>query len=240
MGYAMSVPYVPLYVVDYEADTSHLTIEEDGAYWRLLRLCWRTAGCSIPNDREWIQRRLRVDDEAYERSVQPVIDEFFKIKAGRLYQARLLREWQLVNEKSKKRSEAGKKGGRPPKLLENNESNKSNAFDLLKQPEPEPELNKKENIKRKTTMSENWHPNDKCIQYALDKGIERIEDETARFIDYHRSRGKPSADWDASWRTWIRNSVKYKQEAFKSITKGSNQKLGLAGIAARRRDTSQN
>lgn len=35
----MGLPYFPLYVDDYEADTPHLTLEEDGAFSRLLRLC---------------------------------------------------------------------------------------------------------------------------------------------------------------------------------------------------------
>ena len=34
----MRTPYFPLHVADYEAKTAHLTIEEDGAYMRLLRL----------------------------------------------------------------------------------------------------------------------------------------------------------------------------------------------------------
>ena len=33
----MALPYFPYYVDDYEADTAHLTIAEDGAYIRLLR-----------------------------------------------------------------------------------------------------------------------------------------------------------------------------------------------------------
>lgn len=233
----MSVPYVPLYVVDYEADTSHLTIEEDGAYWRLLRLCWRTPNCSVPNDRKWIQRRLRVTDEVYDRSVQPVIDEFFKVKAGRLFQSRLLKEWQLANEKSKIRSEAGKKGGRPRKVLENKEKDKSNALVLPKQPEPEPEPIKKEKtIKRKTVIPDDWIPNEDCIKYAVDRGIERIEDETAKFIDYHSAKARPSADWNASWRTWIRNTIKFEQEAIQKNTQRSHGKLGLAGVAAKRRN----
>ncbi|MCP5097247.1 MAG: YdaU family protein, partial [Chloroflexi bacterium] len=36
----MSLPYFPMYPTDFEADTSHLTLEEDGAYNRLLRLMW--------------------------------------------------------------------------------------------------------------------------------------------------------------------------------------------------------
>ena len=37
-GGMSQLPYFPLYPTDFEADTSHLTLEEDGAYNRLLRL----------------------------------------------------------------------------------------------------------------------------------------------------------------------------------------------------------
>jgi uncharacterized protein YdaU (DUF1376 family) len=53
----MSLPYFPMYPSDFEAKTSHLTLLEDGAYNRLLRLCWMTPGCSIPADEAWIMRR---------------------------------------------------------------------------------------------------------------------------------------------------------------------------------------
>ena len=74
----MSLPYFPFYPSDFEAKTSHLSLEEDGAYNRLLRLMWMTPGCSLPDDPVWIARRLRVDAATYDRVVAPVIAEFFK------------------------------------------------------------------------------------------------------------------------------------------------------------------
>jgi uncharacterized protein YdaU (DUF1376 family) len=123
----MSIPYMPLYVQDYEADTAHLSPEEDGIYMRLLRLCWRTPGCSIPADEAWIARMLRVSPEYAAERVVPIIAEFFKQEKGRLFSPRLQREYERVRETSMKRSVAGKKGGRPAKPLKNNETIKSPA-----------------------------------------------------------------------------------------------------------------
>lgn len=109
----MSVPYLPLYVADYEADTAHLTPEEDGVYLRLLRLCWRTPGCSIPDDPEWIARMIRVSPEFYAERVTPIIEEFFKRRKARLFSARLSAEFERIKSTSEKRSNAGRKGGRP-------------------------------------------------------------------------------------------------------------------------------
>lgn len=81
----MSLPYFNLYPRDFEADTSHLSLEEDGAYNRLLRLCWMTPGCSLPDDDAWIMRRMRVDAATMARVVLPIIAEFLERKGGRIF-----------------------------------------------------------------------------------------------------------------------------------------------------------
>ena len=134
----MSLPYFPLYPKDFEAKTSHLTLEEDGAYNRLLRLCWLTPGCSLPDDPAWIARRLRVDAATYDRLVAPLISEFFKRTKGRVWNHTLTEIHGEANEKHSRRVEAGKLGGRPPKYAQNNDKGESNAKAMPKQPEPEP------------------------------------------------------------------------------------------------------
>lgn len=123
----MSIPYMPLYVADYEADTAHLSIEEDGVYMRLLRLCWRTPGCSLPDDDEWIKRRLRVSESEWQRVAAPIIAEFFKRDKGRLFSVRLHREHERINDTHQKRRDAGRKGGRPRKTLETHETGERRA-----------------------------------------------------------------------------------------------------------------
>jgi len=142
----MSLPYFQFYPADFEADTTHLSLEEDGAYNRLLRLCWMTPGCSIPDDPAWIARRLRVDPATYDRVVVVVIAEFFKRRRGRLYNPRLLVEFEKTLAVRNRRTEAGRKGGRPRKPLENNGKDESQAkaglSDTRALPEPEPERKK--------------------------------------------------------------------------------------------------
>ncbi|WP_299830696.1 YdaU family protein [uncultured Roseobacter sp.] len=134
----MSLPYFPLYAKDFEGKTAHLSLAEDGAYNRLLRLCWMTPGCSIPADDKWISRRLRCSKREYERVVLIVLDEFFTRENGRFSNARLTEEFEAAKTAHEKRVSAGKRGGKA-KSLKNMEIEVGNAEAMLKQPEPEPE-----------------------------------------------------------------------------------------------------
>ena len=134
----MSLAYFPMYPDDFEADTAHLTLAEDGAYNRLLRLCWRTPGCSIPADRQWIYRRLRALSDDDRAVVDTVLDEFFVESDARFSNARLTKEWLAANEAHERRKNAGSKGGKN-KSLKTKETGSSNAKAKPKQPEPEPE-----------------------------------------------------------------------------------------------------
>jgi len=136
----MSLPYFPMYPTDFEAKTSHLTLAEDGAYNRLLRICWMMPGCTMPADETWIMRRARAFSEEEQQAVRAVLGEFFDIENGRYSNARLTKEWLAANEAHQRRKMAGKKGGEA-KSLKSNKTASSNAKAKLKQPEPEPELN---------------------------------------------------------------------------------------------------
>ncbi len=105
------LPSMPLFVDDYEAAAVHLTLEEDGAYNRLLRLAWRMPDCALPDDPAWIARRLRIDAATYRRLVAPLIDEFFSREGGRIFQKRQVREFRYVTDLVAKRRAAGKRGG---------------------------------------------------------------------------------------------------------------------------------
>jgi len=135
----MSLPYFNMYPADFEADTSHLTLEEDGAYNRLLRLMWMTPGCSLPDDDAWIARRMRCDADTFARVVKPLISEFLEVENGRVFSPRLRREAMLSEQAHQRRVDAGAKGGRKPNPLKDNNSPQSNAKAKPKQPEPEPE-----------------------------------------------------------------------------------------------------
>lgn len=155
----MSVPYFPLFPDDFEADTAHLTMAEDGAYNRLLRLQWRSPGCSLPDDLDWICRKVRARDDADRAMVSAVIDEYFTREDGRIFSRRLSREFVKATETFEKRSEAGSKGGKSRSLISNDICS-SRAKAGLKQPEPEPEPEEREEAKASLSSGDDVQPID--------------------------------------------------------------------------------
>lgn len=47
--------------------------------------------------------------------------------------------------------------------------------------------------------------------WAQGQGVphQRIEPETAKFLDHHKAKGSRFIDWGAAWRTWMRKAVEF-------------------------------
>lgn len=106
---------LPLFTDALIADTQHLDDEEFGRYMRLLIVTWRSPQCRIPNDKQWLAKRLRLSPLQYDTLVQPLINEFFSADADAdanasqwLTQKRLKKEWKYTHEKREKNRSAAK------------------------------------------------------------------------------------------------------------------------------------
>lgn len=212
----MSIPYFPLYPDDFEADTAHLSLAEDGAYNRLLRLSWRSPECKLPDDLPWLFRRLRAVSEGDQATVKAVIKEFFVRKGGKVWNPRLLAEYVAANEAHQRRILAGSQGGKA-KARKIKENEASNALAKPYQPEPYPELIKKEanasQKRRGTRLPDDWFLPSAWGQWAVAEGHseQTIRTEAENFRDYWHSRAGPTAsklDWEATWRVWMRKAPK--------------------------------
>ena len=215
-------PYIPLYVDDFDAATPHLSAEEDGVYNRLLRLSWRTPGCSLPVDDTWIARKIRLSTDDFERVARPLLDEFFTVSRGRYVQRRLKREYDTISRKKTARKLAGKKGGEA-KALKVQEKSPSNATDLPAHvraspepyPEPEPEKESKAialGARRGGRLSATWAPTVEDTVFAVTQGFSEFEVVRMgeRFRDYWVARpGREGVklDWRATWRNWVRREA---------------------------------
>jgi uncharacterized protein YdaU (DUF1376 family) len=161
-----SLPSMPLYVDDYEAATAHLTLEEDGVYNRLLRLCWRSPGCSIPDDERWLRRHLRVSEQQYQDIVLIIINEFFTRKNKRIFQRRQMKEFEKINDKIFNRKNGKKKElaskslktnkTTPRKPTGNRPETDRKPTTHARKPEPEPYIKKDNNklLSKKSNQGE--------------------------------------------------------------------------------------
>lgn len=70
------------------------------------------------------------------------------------------------------------------------------------------------NLRKKTAhpLPDDFNLTDERLQYALSKSLsnERAELEFESFVDYYSKPGaKQHSDYDAAWRTWVRNEIKW-------------------------------
>ena len=171
----MSLPYMEFYVTDFDADTKHLTRGQVGVYIRMLMVAWITPGCSMPNDLEWIAdhivARKDVDEEVI-ADMKVVIEQFWKVSRGRLYQKKQREISVKSKAKHDARKKAGKKGGKAKARKTNDKSpskagSKTEAKPYQPEPEPEPEPKVKKDVVVTGAKFENLKPIlDACISAA--------------------------------------------------------------------------
>ena len=129
-------PYMPLYVGDYLADTTHLDGVESGAYLHLLMAMWR-AGGKLPATDDKLAKLTKLTPKQW-ATVKPAVLEFFTRRGASISHRRLTKEMAKYHDKSVRLSEAGKRG-QVQKRKKNNGKGVSLALATIKQPEPEPE-----------------------------------------------------------------------------------------------------
>ena len=68
----------------------------------------------------------------------------------------------------------------------------------------------KSKAERASVLSDDFAPNETAEQMANDFGL-ALADELAAFTDHHSAHGTTFKDWQAAFRTWLRNSNKFAQ-----------------------------
>tara|TARA_R110000787_G_scaffold277133_1_gene386259 strand:- start:53 stop:769 length:717 start_codon:yes stop_codon:yes gene_type:complete len=101
-----NLPYIPINISDYLADTWHLDTTSHGAYLLLIMNYWQTEK-PLPENR--IQGITRLDNERY-NSVMGTLKEFFnEDENGDWFHERIERDLAAIKKKSKLASDAGKR-----------------------------------------------------------------------------------------------------------------------------------
>lgn len=101
-----ALPYMPLYVADYLADTAHLSVTEHGAYMLLIMNYWQR-GNSLPANDLQLSRIARMNLKDWLK-VRPNIEGFFHEIDEQWIHGRIEDELGKVRAKSQQASIAGK------------------------------------------------------------------------------------------------------------------------------------
>lgn len=101
-------PAMPLFPDAYLADTMDLSLEEHGAYLKLLMITWRNNGEPLPDDDARIARMLGVTAARWKTKLRPVLARFFDLSEGTWRQKRLEKEWRYVIESKEKQRDKAK------------------------------------------------------------------------------------------------------------------------------------
>lgn len=80
----------------------------------------------------------------------------------------------------------------------------------------------KTTTKRKTVFPENFTPDQTAIDMANETGVS-IAAELPAFHDHHTANGSTFLDWQAAFRTWLRNAVKFAKRGQPSAMTASNR-----------------
>lgn len=66
--------------------------------------------------------------------------------------------------------------------------------------------------KRRSQIPDDFYPNDDNL-FSFNKTRLNLGQEIGKFMDYHKAKGSVMADWQAAWRTWVANGVKFAKPA---------------------------
>ena len=104
--------YYKFNIADWHLATSHLSLEEEAIYFRLINYYYDTEQ-AIPEETQSVNRRLRLG--SYSETVGIILKEFFTLESDGWHHKRCDDEISQYHDKAEVNQINGKKGGRPKK-----------------------------------------------------------------------------------------------------------------------------
>jgi uncharacterized protein YdaU (DUF1376 family) len=223
--------YYKFNIADWHLATSHLSLEEEAIYFRLINYYYDTEQ-AIPEETQSVIRRLRLG--SYSEIVGIILKEFFTLESDGWHHKRCDDEISQYHDKAEVNQINGKKGGRPKKTQTVSKDNPN--ITLTKNHKPltinhSIDVAKAPKAKRLSLeeLPKEWE--DFCKKERPDLKPLNIWNQ---FRDYWIAQGGQKGtklDWFATWRNWVRSQ---RVESVRTIDKPTikwHQTLG--GVMAK-------
>ena len=97
--------HIPLFPDAYLRDNYRLSLEQHGLFLMLMMEAWDSDDCTLPDDEKFLANVAGITPAKFRKIAGPVLDKWTR-EGGRIYQKRLVKEWNYVREKSGKRKAA--------------------------------------------------------------------------------------------------------------------------------------
>lgn len=192
-------PYMPLYIADYLADTTHLTRGEHGAYMLLMMSMWR-AGGRLPSDDAKLALLAKCSSEEW-AEIRTTILSFFKRRGGHLTHKRMTLELSRYENRIV-RSRKGGLSSASKKAKENNDVSSNLVEAKTNQPEPEPEpepvREDKTDAADRRASADVWQERLKQVSEAAGDALNRTVGATHHIADL-RALVEPATGEPCSW-----------------------------------------
>lgn len=187
--------YYKLNIPDWNLSTSHLTLEEEAIYFRLVNHYYDTE--EPFSDLEMVFRRLRITKQTAQAML--ILREFFTESDGAWHHARCDIELDAYKAKSLKNNENGKRGGRPKKP-------KENPVGFSEEPKSNPEETLTNNHKPITKNQELQTKNHKPKAFSIDAMLEVGPELALEFIRHRKAVKAPLSA--IAWEQFVKEANK--------------------------------
>lgn len=223
-------PYLPLYWRDWLTGraTVLMTPEQKGAFVDLLCHAWESdPPCTLPDD-DAALAKLSGLGSRWRRVGGPVRACFKPAGNGLIRNEKLWEVYCDLLARSERRRTAGAKGNA---VRWGSQSDSQSDRNAIANPSPSVAVAVTEKEKpplvppsaaiaaskpkgkvasKGTRLPPGWEPNPTHRKLAVESGVD-LNAELEKFRDHHTAKGTVFKDWDAGFRTWLRNAKEFKR-----------------------------
>lgn len=195
------------HIGDFIKDTANLNDHQLATYLRML-WTYYTEEKPVGADLEDVAFAMRSD----EKTVRLLLRHYFVEGTDGWHHNRCDREIAAFHEKQEKAKKSANARWKDANAMR--PQSERNATAMVFDANQEPITNNQEKsllaakAARRQRLPDDFFPDQTGITKATESGI-TVASELERFKDYHRGKGTTMLDWQAAWRTWVNNAVKF-------------------------------